>query len=100
MVDRKRYDIAASEDNPLDYATARRDSDVMSSLRTALEEKTALLAYQPIVASRGSQGAVFMKDKFAFLTPRAVSFPHVISFSWPRKQSLADKLIAPLFIWI
>ena len=59
MVDRKRYDIAASEDNPLDYATARRDSDVLSYLRTALEEKTALLAYQPIVASRGSQGAVF-----------------------------------------
>ena len=59
MVDRKRYDIAASEDNPLDYATARRGSDVLSYLRTALEEKTALLAYQPIVASRGSQGAVF-----------------------------------------
>lgn len=59
MVDRKRYDIAASEDNPLDYATARRDSDVLSYLRTAFEEKTALLAYQPIVASRGSQGAVF-----------------------------------------
>jgi len=34
MVDRKRYDIAA---NPLDYATARRDSDVLSYLRTALE---------------------------------------------------------------
>jgi EAL domain-containing protein (putative c-di-GMP-specific phosphodiesterase class I) len=59
MVDRKRCDIAASEDNPLNYATARRDSDVLSYLRTALEEKTALLAYQPIVASRGSQGAVF-----------------------------------------
>lgn len=59
MVDRKRYDIAASEDNPLDYATARRDSDVLSYLRIALEEKTALLTYQPIVASRGSQGAVF-----------------------------------------
>ena len=39
MVDRKRYDIAASEDNPLDYATARCDSDVLSYLRTALEEK-------------------------------------------------------------
>ena len=37
MVDRKRYDIAASEDNPLDYATARLDSDVLSYLRTALE---------------------------------------------------------------
>ena len=59
MVDRKRYDIAASEDKPLDYATARRDSDVLSYLRTAFEEKTALLAYQPIVASRGSQGVVF-----------------------------------------
>ena len=42
MVDRKRYDITASEDNPLAYATARRDSDVVSYLRTALEEKTAL----------------------------------------------------------
>lgn len=30
MVDRKRYDITASEDNPLGYATARRDSDVVS----------------------------------------------------------------------
>ena len=37
MVDRKRYDIAASEDNPLDYATVRIDSDVLSYLRTALE---------------------------------------------------------------
>ena len=37
MVDRKRYDIAAYEDNPLDYVTARRDSDVLSYLRTALE---------------------------------------------------------------
>ena len=39
MVDRKRYDIAASEDNPLDYATARRDSDVLSYLRTGLRRK-------------------------------------------------------------
>ena len=59
MVDRKRYDIAASEDNPLDYATARCGSDVLSYLRKSLEEKTVLLAYQPIVASRGSQGVVF-----------------------------------------
>ena len=59
MVDRKRYDIAASEDNALDYATARRDSDFLSYLRTALEEKTALPAYQRIEASRGSQGVVF-----------------------------------------
>jgi sensor c-di-GMP phosphodiesterase-like protein len=59
MVNRKRCDIAAFEDNPLDYATARRDSDVLVYLRTALDEKTELLAYQPIVASRGSQGAVF-----------------------------------------
>ena len=58
MVDRKRYDIAASEDNPLDYATARRDSDVLSYLRTALEKKTVLLAYQPIVATRRPSGMV------------------------------------------
>ena len=30
MVDRKRYDVAASEDNPLDYETVRIDSDVLS----------------------------------------------------------------------
>ena len=30
MVDRKRYDIAASKDNPLDYATARLGSDVLA----------------------------------------------------------------------
>ncbi len=30
MVHRKRYDIAASEDNPLDYATARYYSDVLA----------------------------------------------------------------------
>ena len=59
MVDRKRCDIAAFEDYPLDYATVRRDSDVLVYLRTALDEKTELLAYQPIVASRGSPGAVF-----------------------------------------
>jgi len=62
MVDRKRYEIAASEDNPLDYATAWRDSDVLSYLRTALEEKTALLAYQPIVASRDYRVRYFTKD--------------------------------------
>ena len=45
MVDRKRYDIAASEDNLLDYAIVRRVSDVLSYLRTAFEEKTALLIY-------------------------------------------------------
>ena len=74
MVDRKRYDIAASEDNPLDYATARCDSDVLSYLRTALEEKTALLAYQPIVASRGSQGAVFYEGliRIPFPTGRII----------------------------
>ena len=58
MVDRKRYDIAAPDDNPLDYATVRRDSDILSYLRTALEEKTALLIYQPIVASRRPSGMV------------------------------------------
>ena len=42
MVDRKRYDIAASEDNPLDYATSRRDSDVLSYLRTALRKNRAI----------------------------------------------------------
>jgi len=30
MVHRKRNDIAASEDNQLDYATARLDSDVLA----------------------------------------------------------------------
>ena len=59
MVDRKCYDIAATDDNPLDYATARRESDVFPSLCSAFEAKTALLTCQPIVASRGSQGAVF-----------------------------------------
>ena len=59
MVDRKRYDIAASEDNPLEYVTARRDSDVLSYLRRALEDKSALLAYQPIVAGRGPHSNVF-----------------------------------------
>ena len=75
MVDRKRYDIAASEDNPLDYATARRDSDVLSYLRTALEEKTALLAYQPIVASRGSQGAVFYEGLIRIPDPTGRIIP-------------------------
>ena len=75
MVDRKRYDIAASEDNPLDYATARRDSDVFSYLRTALEEKTALLAYQPIVASRGSQGAVFYEGLIRIPDPTGRIIP-------------------------
>ena len=101
MVDRKRYDIAASEDIPLDYATSRRDSDVLSYLRTAFEEKTALLAYQPIVASRGSQGAVFYEGLIRIPDPTAAAlFPHVILFFWPRKPSLADKLIVPLFIWV
>ena len=58
MVDRKRYDIAASEDNPLGYATARRVSDVLTYLRKAFEEKTGLLAYQPIVATRRPSGVV------------------------------------------
>jgi hypothetical protein len=30
MVHRKRNDIAAYEDNPLDYMTARRDSDMLA----------------------------------------------------------------------
>ena len=59
MVDRKCYEIAATDDNPLDYATARRESDVLPYLCSAFEEKTALLTCQPIVASRGSRGAVF-----------------------------------------
>ena len=100
MVDRKRYDIAASEDNPLDYATARRDSDVLSYLRTALEEKTALLAYQPIVASRGSQGAVFYEGLIRIPDPTGRIITARDLFFWPRKLSLADKLIAPLFIWV
>ena len=69
MVDRKRCDIAAFEDYPLDYATARRDSDVLVYLCTALDEKTELLAYQPIVASRGSQGAVFYAGKILIPDP-------------------------------
>jgi len=58
MVDRKRYVISASDDNLPDYATVWRYSDVLSYLRTALEEKTALLIYQPIVASRRPSGVV------------------------------------------
>jgi len=30
MVHRKRNDIAAYEDKPLDYVTARRDSDMLA----------------------------------------------------------------------
>ena len=100
MVDRKRYDIAASEDNPLDYATARRDSDVLSYVRTALEEKTALLAYQPIVASRGSQGAVFYEGLTRIPDPTGRIITARDFVFWPRKPSLADKLIVPLFIWV
>ena len=74
MVDRKRCDIAASEDNQLDYATAWRDSDVLTYLRIALEEKTALLAYQPIVASRGSQGAVFFEGLIRIPDPKKAHY--------------------------
>jgi EAL domain-containing protein (putative c-di-GMP-specific phosphodiesterase class I) len=99
MVDRKRYDIAASEDNPLDYATARRDSDVLTYLRTALGEKTALLVYQPIVASRGAQGAVFYEGLIRIADPKGRIIPARNFVFWPRKLSLADKLIVRLFIW-
>jgi len=75
MVDRKRYDIAASEDNPLGYATARRVSDVLTYLRKAFEEKTGLLAYQPIVASRGSQGAVFYEALIRIPDPKVRIIP-------------------------
>ena len=100
MVDRKRYDIATSEDNPLDYATTRRDSDVLSYLRTALEEKTALLAYQPIVASCGSQGAVFYEGLIRIPDPTGRIIPARDFVFWPKKPSLADKLIVPLFICV
>ena len=100
MVDRKRYDIGASEDNPLDYATARRDSDVLSYLRTALEEKTALLTYQPIVASRRSQGAVFYEGLMRILDPTGRIIPARDFVFWSKKPSLEDKLIVLLFIWI
>ena len=99
MVDRKRCDIAASEDNPLNYATARRDSDVLSYLRTALGEKTAFLAYQPIVASRGLQGAVFYEGLIRIADPKGRIIPARDFVFWPRKPSLADKLIVRLFIW-
>jgi len=75
MVDRKRYDIAASEDNPLGYATARRVSDVLTYLRKAFEEKTGLLAYQPIVASRESQGAVFYEALIRIPDPKVRIIP-------------------------
>jgi sensor c-di-GMP phosphodiesterase-like protein len=75
MVDRKCYDIAASEDNPLDYATARRDSGFLVYLRTAIDEKTALLTYQPIVASRRSQGAVFYEGLMRILDPTGRIIP-------------------------
>lgn len=75
MVDRKRYDIPASEDNPLDYATARRDADVMEYLRNALDEKTALLAYQPVVASRGTHTAVFYEGLIRIPDPTGRIIP-------------------------
>ena len=75
MVDRKCYNIAASEDNPLDYATARRDSGFLVYLRTAIDEKNALLTYQPIVASRRSQGAVFYEGLMRILDPTGRIIP-------------------------
>ena len=91
MVDRKRYDIAASEDNPLEYATARRDSDVLSYLRKALADKTALLTYQPIVAGRGPQSNVFYEGLIRIPDPTGRIIPASDFVFWLKKQSLGDK---------
>ena len=99
MVDRKRYDIAASEENPLEYAKARRDSDVLSYLRKALEDKTALLAYQPIVAGRGPHSNVFYEGLIRILDPTGRIIPARDFVFWAEKQSLGDKQIARHCIW-
>jgi EAL domain-containing protein (putative c-di-GMP-specific phosphodiesterase class I) len=69
-------------------------------LRSALDEKTALLAYQPIVASRGSLGAVFYEGLIRIPDPTGRIIPARDFVFWQRRSSLADKLIVPPFIWV
>lgn len=45
--------------DPLDYAVARRDSDVLTMVRTALDQQHAQLAFQPIVLSKDIGGIAF-----------------------------------------
>ena len=92
MVDRKRYDIAASEENPLEYATARRDSDVLSYFCKALEDKTALLAYQPIVAGRGPQSNVFYEGLIRIPDPTGSIIPARDFVFWAEKTELGRQI--------
>lgn len=45
--------------DPLDYAVASRDSDIMSMVRTALDSGNAQLAFQPVVVAANTQQVAF-----------------------------------------
>jgi EAL domain-containing protein (putative c-di-GMP-specific phosphodiesterase class I) len=45
--------------DPLDYAVASRDSDVMSMVRTALDSGNAQLAFQPVVVAQDPRQTAF-----------------------------------------
>ena len=52
-----------------------------------------------MVASRGLQGAVFYEGLIRIADPKGRIIPARDFVFWPRKPSLADKLIVRLFIW-
>lgn len=45
--------------NPLEFAIARRDAEIMKTVRRAIDQHQVLLAYQPIVRADGQDRAVF-----------------------------------------
>lgn len=45
--------------NPLDYAMASRDEDVMAMVRNALEDENCILAFQPVVQAAATDRVVF-----------------------------------------
>lgn len=61
--------------NPLDYAVASRDEDVLTMVRAALDAENCVLAFQPVIQARGAGNVVFyeglirVKDDFGRIIP-------------------------------
>lgn len=59
--------LSDNMDNPLDYATRKRDNDIMQMVSNALKRKQVMLAYQPVVAAHGQKTPAFYEGLIRIL---------------------------------
>lgn len=82
-INKRNVDMSEAPDNPLDVAVTQRDVSIMDMVAAAIKHNDCLLAYQPVVQTRGRRDTVFYEgfirvlDATGRVIPAAQFMPHV-----------------------